>query len=267
MSSAADGWRPWYGPVALVLGLIGGNLAGALVAAVVPGGVVHGNFTPRGTDIATVIQDLAFVGCSVAIAVRAAPASPGQFGLRVPHSRWRAVGLVVAALVLVYAISDAWFSVVGASSKETEFVKDIGGDSGTLGVLAVCVLVCVVAPICEEFLFRGFMYRALRNWRGPWPAAILTGIVFGAVHGISAPVVDLVPLALLGILLCAVYELSGSLYPCIALHLINNAIALTGDENWSGGRFVALLAGALALAALVLTAVRLASARWTPATD
>jgi len=68
-------------------------------------------------------------------------------------------------------------------------------------------------------------------------------------------------------MLCVVYELSGSLYPCIAVHLINNAIALTGDENWNGGRLVALLAGALALAALVLTAVRLASARWTPATD
>jgi hypothetical protein len=250
-----------------VLGLVVGNLAGAVVAAVVPGGIVHGNFTPTGTDVATVIQDLAFVGAAVALAIRSGPASAAQFGLRAPRSRWRAVGLVLAALVLVYAIGDAWFSVVGASGKETEFVKDIGGDSGTAGVLAVCALVCVVAPICEEFLFRGFMYRALRNWHGPWPAAILTGIVFGGVHGVSAPAVDLVPLALLGILLCAVYELSGSLYPCIAVHLINNAIALTGDEDWSGGRFVALLAGALVLAALVLGAVRLASARWMPATD
>jgi hypothetical protein len=267
VSTAADRWRPWYGPLALVLGLIGGNLAGAVVAVIVPGGIRHGNFTPTGTDVATVIQDASFVGFAVALAMRAAPASPGQFGLRPPRSRWRAVALVLGALVLVTAIGDAWFSVVGASSKETEFVKDIGGDSGTLGVLAVCALVCVVAPICEEFLFRGFMYRALRNWRGPWPAAILTGIVFGAVHGVSAPVVDLLPLALLGIVLCMVYELSGSLYPCIAVHLINNALALTGDENWGGGRFVALLAGALALAALVLGAVRLASARWTPATD
>jgi membrane protease YdiL (CAAX protease family) len=267
VSQAADRWRPWWGPVALVLGLIGGNLAGAVVAAVVPGGIVHGNFTPTGTDVATVIQDLAFVGAAVALAMRAGPASAGQFGLLAPRSRWRAVGLVIGALVLVYAIGDAWFSVVGASSKETEFVKDIGGDSGTVGVLAVCALVCVVAPICEEFLFRGFMYRALRNWRGPWPAAIVTGIIFGGVHGVSAPAVDLVPLALLGILLCVVYELSGSLYPCIAVHLINNAIALSGDENWSDGRFVALLAGALALVALVLRGVRLASARWTPATD
>jgi len=267
MSGAADRWRPWYGLLALVLGLVGGNLAGAIVAVLIPGGYVHGKITPTGTDVATVIQDLAFVGFAVLLAMRTAPVAPGQFGLRRPRSQWRAIGLVLLALVLVTAIGDAWFSIVHSSSKETEFVKDIGGDSGTIGVLAVCVLVCVVAPICEELLFRGFMYRALRNWRGAWPASILTGVVFGAVHGASAPAVDLLPLALLGILLCWVYELSGSLYPCIALHLTNNALALSGDENWSDGRFIALLAGALALAALVLAAVRLASARWTPATD
>jgi uncharacterized protein len=267
VSGAADGWRPWYGPLALVLGLIGGNLVGAIVAVVVPGGFTHGKITPTGTDVATVIQDLAFVGAAVALALRSAPVSPSQFGLRMPRSRWRAVGLVIGALVLVYAIGDAWFAAVHSSSKETEFVKEIGGDAGTVGVLAVCALVCVVAPICEELLFRGFMYRALRNWRGPWPAAIITGVVFGAVHGVSAPAVDLLPLALLGVLLCVVYERSGSLYPCIAVHLINNAIALTGDEGWDAGRLVALLVGAVALAALVLAAVRLASARWMPATD
>jgi hypothetical protein len=48
--------------------------------------------------------------------------------------------------------------------------------------------------------------------------------------------------------------------------MVNNAIALGSDESWGAGKVVALMAGALALGALVLAIVRLASSRWTPAT-
>ena len=114
-------------------------------------------------------------------------------------------------------------------------MKEIGGNSGTLGILAACAVTCVVAPICEEFLFRGFIFASLRNWRGPWPAAIITGVLFGVVHGLSAPAVDLLPLAFLGFVLCVVYQRTGSLYPCIALHLLNNAIAFGADEHGGCG--------------------------------
>ena len=119
-------------------------------------------------------------------------------------------------------------------------------------MLAVCALVCVVAPVCEEILFRGFIFRSLANWRGPWPAAIATGILFGLVHGLSAPAADLVPLALLGFVLCVVYRSTGSLYPCMAVHLVNNALALGSDENWGAGKVIALMAGAFAVLALLL---------------
>ena len=53
----------------------------------------------------------------------------------------------------------------------------------------------MVAPICEELLFRGYIFTALRNWRGTLPAALIIGLLFGGVHVGSAPVLDLVPLA------------------------------------------------------------------------
>jgi membrane protease YdiL (CAAX protease family) len=124
----------------------------------------------------------------------------------------------------------------------------------------------VVAPICEELLFRGFIFSALRNWRGPWPAALITGVLFGAVHGLSAPAQDLLPLAFLGFVLCLIYQQTGSLYPCIVLHLLNNSIAFGADEHW-GLRILELTAGSLATVALVLYLVQLASARWMPVSD
>ena len=56
---------------------------------------------------------------------------------------------------------------------------------------------------------------------------------------------------MLGILLCLVYEWSGSLYPCIALHVLNNAIAFGTDENWQL-RIVELTVASLATVALVM---------------
>jgi membrane protease YdiL (CAAX protease family) len=257
-------WPAWFGPLALLIGLVGGLVLGSVVAAVIPGGITHGNLSPAATDLATLIQDLGFVAAAVFLAKQVSPVDPSMFGL-VRTRAWRALGVVVGALVLWYLVSALWFLVLNSSGQEKEFVKEIGGN-GSLGeVLAACAVACVVAPICEEFLFRGFIFRALSNWRGPWPAAIATGLLFGAVHGLSAPAVDLFPLAVLGIVLCGVYQLTGSLYPCVVLHVINNAIALGGDENWDF-RTVELAAASLAAAALVFVGVHLASARWTPAT-
>ncbi len=92
------------------------------------------------------------------------------------------------------------------------------------GVLSAA-LTCVVAPIGEEFLFRGYIFTALRNWRGPWTGAVVTGLLFGLVHAGSAPLLDLVPLAALGFGLCLLYRRTGSLYPCIVVHSLNNSVA------------------------------------------
>ena len=269
MSDGAEQrWPFWYGPAALVIGLLAGVIGGVFAVLLVEGGAAaaKGNLSPAATDIATVIQDLGFVGAALFLAAHIAPPRPAQFGLRSPRSWPRAIGVAAAAAVGFVVISSAYFASLNQSGQEKEFVKQIGGNAGTVSVLAVCVLVTVIAPVCEEILFRGFIFRSLSNWRGPWPAAIATGILFGLVHGLSAPAVDLAPLALLGFLLCVVYYKTGSLYLTILAHSVNNALALSSDEGWGSGRAVALLAAALALLALAAWLLRLASARWTPAT-
>jgi membrane protease YdiL (CAAX protease family) len=260
-------WPPWYGPLGLLAGLALGIFGGVIVELLAhAGGASLTKVSPGLTDAETVIQDIGFICAAVYLAARVGPVWPGQFGL-VPSGRpLRAVGLVIAGLVAFYVLSFVWFSALHTSGTEKTLVKEIGGNSGTLGILAACVVTCVVAPVCEEFLFRGFIFASLRNWRGPWPAAVITGLLFGAVHGLSAPAVDLLPLAFLGVVLCLVYQATGSLYPCIALHLLNNTIAFGADEHWVW-RAVELTGASLALVALLLYLVRLASARWTPVSD
>jgi membrane protease YdiL (CAAX protease family) len=258
-------WPPLYGPLALFVGLVVGLFGGIVVELLAHAGGASLNSVPPGvTDAETVIQDLGFVVAAVYLAAHIGPVSPRQFGLVRGRPLWRSVALVVGGLIVFYLLSLAWFSALHSSGAEKNLVKDLGGNSGTVGILAAVAVTCVVAPICEELLFRGFIYRSLRNWRGVWPAAAITGILFGLVHGLSAPAVDLLPLAVLGFLLCVVYERAGSLYPCIALHVLNNAIAFGSDEHWTL-RIVEAAAASLAAVALVLALVHLASSRWTPA--
>lgn len=116
------------------------------------------------------------------------------------------------------------------------------------------MFVCVIAPIAEEFFFRGFLFGVLRRWRisvaghqiGVWVAAAVTGILFGLAHTGSAAPQFLIPLAVLGFILCLVRWQTGSLYPCMALHSVNNALAMGINQfHWTVGGILALMAGSL----------------------
>src|ERR1019366_6281972 len=126
-----------------------------------------------------------------------------------------------------------------------KLLQQLGSDESTLLLVLSAGLTCGVAPMCEEMLFRGYIFTALRNWRGTVAAAVVTGLLFGGVHAGSAPVLDLVPLAGLGFGLCLLYRYTGSLFPCMVAHSLNNSIAFSSLEGWGLGQALLLLAASL----------------------
>jgi CAAX protease family protein len=244
-------------PAALVGGLLLAAVGGLLVdiPALAFGVNITASHVPPGLEIAdTAVQDGAFVGAAVFFAqLGGRTVSAWQFGLR-PTRLWRAARLVTLMLVGFLLFSLIW-SVAFHAAKEKVLEQLGAGENTTLLVLSAA-LTCVVAPICEEFLFRGFVFTALRNWCGVWPAALISGLVFGGVHAGSAPAVDLVPLAALGFGLCLLYRYTGSLYPCIAAHSLNNSLAFGSLENWGWQILVLALAALALIALLALTLMR-----------
>lgn len=229
---------------------------GALVVdipAAILGVQVTSSHIPGGLEIVdTVIQDVGFILAAVLCAglggrvVRA-----WQFGLRPPRVGWRKATLAIVALVVGFLLFSAiWAAVLNSDAKD-KVLEQLGTNEGTALLLASALLTCVIAPICEEFLFRGFIFTALSSWRGPWPAAVLTGLLFGGVHAGSAPAVDLLPLAALGFGLCLLYRYSGSLYPCMLAHSLNNSLAFGGLEEW-GWQILVLMPVALVLIGLIV---------------
>ncbi|HWF31806.1 MAG TPA: type II CAAX endopeptidase family protein [Solirubrobacteraceae bacterium] len=257
-TSGSAAWSPWLAPAALVGGIVLAAVGGLLVdiPALALGVDVTASHLPAGLSIAdTAVQDAAFVIVAVFLAqLGGRKVSAALFGLR-PTPLRRAVALMLLTVAVFVAFSVIWGAVFDV--KEEKLLETLGANESTLLLVLSAALTCVIAPIGEEFLFRGFIFTALRNWRGAWTAAVITGALFGLVHIGSAPALDLVPLAALGVGLCLLYRATGSLYPCIAAHALNNSLAFGGLEHWSWTSVVLLMLASLtALVALALALTR-----------
>ncbi|MGH2864426.1 MAG: lysostaphin resistance A-like protein [Solirubrobacteraceae bacterium] len=258
--SPSPSWPPWTAPVALFAGLLlaaVGGLVVDVIAEILFGTRISNGSLPPGLSIAdTVVQDIGFVLAAVYCAHLGGRAVRSwQFGLRRPGAGWGpAAGMILLLLLAFIVLTAIWSAAVHPGEEKT--LEQLGSNEGTALLVLSAALTCVIAPMCEEFLFRGFMFTALRNWRGTWPAAVITGLVFGGVHAESAPVLDLLPLAALGFGLCLLYRYSGSLYPCMIAHSLNNSIAFSSLEGWGWQAPLLIVSALLGIGVVVLVAKR-----------
>jgi len=82
--------------------------------------------------------------------------------------------------------------------------------------------ISLAAPVCEEFFFRGVVQRGLMSKLSPPVAIVVTAVLFSGFH------LDPVGFAArleLGVLFGLLAWRSGSLWPGIAAHAVNNAVA------------------------------------------
>jgi len=86
---------------------------------------------------------------------------------------------------------------------------------GMMGLL----LMVILAPIVEEIIFRGLLYRMLRERWGVWVSVLVSAAFFSLVHhGLL-----LSPQLIGGIIFALAYEWSRSLWVAIGLHMGANA--------------------------------------------
>jgi len=239
-------WPVWTVPAALLLGV------GLGIVAVTVLDITAGGSTSKPswwvTILGNVCFDLAFVAAALWFTSRAARPRAQEFGFRRVRLKRAVIAVVLGAIgyFIVSAVYAAVFSVHNAE----KLPSGLGDLHTTANIIGTALFVCVFAPMAEEFFFRGFLFGTLRRIPlrvagrdlGPWAAALLTAIMFAAAHLGSAGLAYLVPLGLLGFMLCLVRWRTGSLYPCIVLHSANNALALGVNQlSWSAAGVLALI--------------------------
>jgi membrane protease YdiL (CAAX protease family) len=90
-------------------------------------------------------------------------------------------------------------------------------------ILPTLVSVAVIPALCEELLFRGVLTRALAPRTGRVVAIALTAALFALYH---LSLVQLVPVFILGLWLGALGIGTGSLWPAVVAHALNNGLAI-----------------------------------------
>tara|TARA_B110000438_G_scaffold171360_1_gene163750 strand:+ start:605 stop:1450 length:846 start_codon:yes stop_codon:yes gene_type:complete len=89
--------------------------------------------------------------------------------------------------------------------------------------LLIFFLACIVAPFCEELIFRGYLFKVIKEKSNIIFAVIINSLIFGAIHLEPSAIV---PAAILGIALSVIRIKTNSLLPSITIHTFHNLLAL-----------------------------------------
>ncbi len=125
-------------------------------------------------------------------------------------------GAALAGFAIVYgSVLSRWPGVsemIETSERAMEAIPNLK--------LSYVVMAIAFAPIAEEYLFRGLLFRALdREWGG-WRAVAGSAAFFAVYH----PPVAWVPVAIVGVANSLLFKRSGHLGPAVALHMVYNAV-------------------------------------------
>jgi membrane protease YdiL (CAAX protease family) len=149
-------------------------------------------------------------------------AGPGPL-FRSPSSPWtRVAGTALVTLLAVSPLVD--MTQLGFSALAERLQWELEPQALPMEFLAaeshwtivlITGMAVVLAPLFEELLFRGLLYRSLGPFLGRLPAAGLTAALFAWTHGSLSVFPGLV---VLGLGLTVAYELTGSLATPILMH-------------------------------------------------
>jgi membrane protease YdiL (CAAX protease family) len=148
--------------------------------------------------------------------------SGAALGLRrAIRSPWRTAFIAYAAY-----IASALVIAALLHPHQDDVTRDLGFGESTIGDVASALLIVVAAPITEEIFFRGFIFGGLRRSMPFLLAAVVSAGIWGLFHFTGPGSWGVVlQLSIFGVALAWVYERTGSIWPTIAIHAINNALA------------------------------------------
>jgi len=151
------------------------------------------------------------------------------FGLRQMHPL-RAAGMaltfMVPTLIVVLGLSvgvNAWMQSFWPEVGAQDTVEAFRTSKDPAAKAMLVVAAVLVAPLVEETIFRGFIYGVLKRFTDGFFAAVCSALLFAVVHFHAG---SLFPLAVLALMFCAAYEITGSLLVPMVMHSLFNSTSI-----------------------------------------
>ncbi|NND99549.1 MAG: CPBP family intramembrane metalloprotease [Pirellulaceae bacterium] len=131
-----------------------------------------------------------------------------------------------AAAPLVGLVSSAVLGIFMTESDSLKMMTSVFRGHSESGFLIPLALMIGITPaICEEILFRGYVQTRLARSFGPTAGVLVASILFAGFHLDFVHSVAVFPL---GLFLGFVVWRSGSLFPAMIAHFVNNVISVIG---------------------------------------
>jgi membrane protease YdiL (CAAX protease family) len=218
-------WGPWVGLLGVLLAIGAGIVLSVPIAIVdnLGDGGAGGNGDELGSTALALSQmalEASFLLVPFAIAANKGATvveATRRLGLVAFH-RLNALKWMGAAVGIYLLFVTAYVALIGEPEQD-EFAEDLGP------LWMQILLIAIAAPIAEEVCFRGMLFAGLRERFPMWAAALVSAALFGLLH-VTTGISVVPPLIAFGFLLALLYERTGSILPCILLHMLNNSVAL-----------------------------------------
>jgi membrane protease YdiL (CAAX protease family) len=224
-SARVDGWRAPAGEWRLGDDVFAGALGLYLLLGILAGGGEPPALKPEMIPGVVLFYGM-FVLLVLAVVMSRGRSLVAAFGLA-PGRPFRVLGMGVLALALAYPIIDLAVAIAKALGADPggndEMVSYVRGGLSPADLAWAVALVLVAAPLFEEIVFRGYLYGVIKRHAGGLWAALTTAVLFAAVHQ-NLPAFP--AYFLLGLALVCAYEITGSLWAPLVMHVLFNAITL-----------------------------------------
>ena len=220
-----EGWRMPDALVALVLAV-------AFVALGV-GAVLHRGAASEAVKIEQVLPGSLFfpvlvIGVAAFLHYRGLRLVPALGFDRLGPGRvigW-SLGLVVLAFIFAGAANLVTLAVMQGQAEQQPLVnlfRDVARRNDMVAMAKIFFAGVILAPVAEEFIFRGFFYGVGKRYLGPLASGFASALLFAAFH-LSLTAVG--GLFVLAVCLTLAYERTGSLLVPIGMHALFNFTSL-----------------------------------------
>jgi membrane protease YdiL (CAAX protease family) len=172
------------------------------------------------------VNVIALIGSVYGLGVLRRKVSWAELGVRPAPRLWLLAAVVIALFFIPVRV------VVGLSiqlllhlpMENLQARADIlASELSWAGFLSTLLMAGAMIPFAEELFFRGVLYGWLRRRFGMWIGIVASALVFAIAHGdIAIGISNLI----LGFVLAWIYERSQSLWVPVAVHAVNNSLAV-----------------------------------------
>ena len=153
---------------------------------------------------------------------------------------WPMVGIAVLIAAAYLFVEESVCQLFFPEELE-KMAEDQPMISGISGILYGCIF----GPAAEEIGFRGVLLGGLLKTRcRPWLAILISAIAFGLLHKFPMAFFGSI---IFGIIVGWLYWRTGSIIPCVIVHIANNSLTAIDATGWNNTVFIIILVVSLLL--------------------